>query len=54
MAVVSSSSRVSGTYVGEGIAMLGEGVIRRVIEMAASRPKHAGRPLAVTDEVSLG
>ena len=47
------TSRVFGTYVNEGIAMLGEGVYPWGIEMAAAKAGMPVGPLAVTDEVSL-
>jgi len=47
------TSRVFGTYVSEGIAMLGEGVHPRRIEVAGTKAGMPMPPLALQDEVSL-
>ena len=47
------TSRVFGTYVSEGIAMLGEGVHPRSIEVAGMKTGMPMPPLALQDEVSL-
>ncbi len=47
------TSRVFGTYVSEGIAMLGEGVHPRSIEVAGLKTGMPMPPLALQDEVSL-
>lgn len=47
------TSRVFGTYTGEGIAMLSEGVKPALIENVARQAGMPVGPLAVTDEVSL-
>tara|TARA_R110002073_G_scaffold82379_1_gene196896 strand:+ start:1563 stop:3752 length:2190 start_codon:yes stop_codon:yes gene_type:complete len=47
------TSRVFGTYVSEGIAMLGEGVNPRSIEVAGLKTGMPMSPLALQDEVSL-
>lgn len=47
------TSRVFETYVGEGMAMLGEGIPAASIENAAFLAGFPVGPLAVTDEVSL-
>ncbi len=47
------TSRVFGTYVSEGMAMLGEGVHPRRIEVAGLRSGMPMPPLALEDEVSL-
>ncbi|WP_040642082.1 3-hydroxyacyl-CoA dehydrogenase NAD-binding domain-containing protein [Psychrobacter aquaticus] len=47
------TSRVFGTYVTEGMAMLGEGVHPRSIEVAGMRTGMPMPPLALQDEVSL-
>ncbi|MBF2719660.1 enoyl-CoA hydratase/isomerase family protein [Psychrobacter sp. NG254] len=47
------TSRVFGTYVSEGIAMLGEGVHPRSIEVAGIKTGMPMPPLALQDEVSL-
>lgn len=47
------TSRVFGTYVTEGIAMLGEGVHPRSIEVAGLKTGMPMPPLALQDEVSL-
>lgn len=47
------TSRVFGTYVSEGIAMLGEGVHPRSIEVAGLKAGMPMPPLALQDEVSL-
>ncbi|WP_201619703.1 enoyl-CoA hydratase-related protein [Psychrobacter maritimus] len=47
------TSRVFGTYVSEGIAMLGEGVHPRRIEVAGLKAGMPMPPLALEDEVSL-
>jgi len=47
------TSRVFGTYVMEGIAMLGEGVPAASVEQAALQAGYPVGPLAVTDEVTL-
>ena len=47
------TSRVFGTYINEGIAMLGEGQYPASIEQAAIHTGMPVGPLAVTDEVSL-
>jgi 3-hydroxyacyl-CoA dehydrogenase/enoyl-CoA hydratase/3-hydroxybutyryl-CoA epimerase len=47
------TSRVFGTYVSEGIAMLGEGVHPRSIEVAGMKAGMPMPPLALQDEVSL-
>lgn len=48
------TSRVFGTYVSEGIAMLGEGIHPRSIEVAGMKSGMPMPPLALQDEVSLG
>ncbi|MDE2402554.1 MAG: enoyl-CoA hydratase/isomerase family protein [Burkholderiales bacterium] len=47
------TSRVFGTYVMEGLALLGEGVHPRSIEVAALKAGMPMPPLALQDEVSL-
>lgn len=47
------TSRVFATYVTEGIAMLGEGVHPRTIEVAGMKAGMPMPPLALQDEVSL-
>ena len=47
------TSRVFGTYVSEGIAMLGEGIHPRSIEVAGIKSGMPMPPLALQDEVSL-
>ena len=47
------TSRVFGTYVNEGLALLGEGQQPRAIEGAALQAGMPVGPLAVSDEVSL-
>ncbi len=47
------TSRVFGTYVTEGMAMLGEGVHPRSIEVAGTKAGMPMPPLALQDEVSL-
>jgi 3-hydroxyacyl-CoA dehydrogenase / enoyl-CoA hydratase / 3-hydroxybutyryl-CoA epimerase len=47
------TSRVFGTYVKEGIAMLSEGVKPALIENAAKMAGMPVGPLAVSDEVTL-
>ncbi|WP_379544620.1 3-hydroxyacyl-CoA dehydrogenase NAD-binding domain-containing protein [Psychrobacter sp. R86515] len=47
------TSRVFGTYVSEGIAMLGEGMHPRSIEVAGLKTGMPMPPLALQDEVSL-
>ncbi len=47
------TSRVFGTYVMEGVAMLAEGVHPRSIEVAGSQAGMPMPPLALQDEVSL-
>jgi 3-hydroxyacyl-CoA dehydrogenase/enoyl-CoA hydratase/3-hydroxybutyryl-CoA epimerase len=47
------TSRVFGTYVMEGLAMLGEGVHPRSIEVAGLKAGMPMPPLALQDEVSL-
>jgi len=47
------TSRVFGTYVSEGVAMLGEGVHPRGIEVAGMKTGMPMPPLALQDEVSL-
>lgn len=47
------TSRVFGTYVSEGIAMLGEGIHPRSIEVAGMKAGMPMPPLALQDEVSL-
>ncbi|WP_461536967.1 3-hydroxyacyl-CoA dehydrogenase NAD-binding domain-containing protein [Spongorhabdus nitratireducens] len=47
------TSRVFGTFVNEGVAMLGEGVPAAAIENAALLAGMPVGPLAVTDEVTL-
>ncbi|MGM8872307.1 3-hydroxyacyl-CoA dehydrogenase NAD-binding domain-containing protein [Psychrobacter sp. 2Y5] len=47
------TSRVFGTYVSEGIAMLGEGIHPRSIEVAGMKSGMPMPPLALQDEVSL-
>jgi 3-hydroxyacyl-CoA dehydrogenase / enoyl-CoA hydratase / 3-hydroxybutyryl-CoA epimerase len=47
------TSRVFGTYVMEGIALLGEGVPANSVEQAALQAGYPVGPLAVTDEVTL-
>ena len=47
------TSRVFGTYVSEGIAMLGEGVHPRRIEVAGLKAGMPMPPLALEDEVAL-
>ena len=48
------TSRVFATYVMEGLAMLGEGVHPRSIEVAGIKAGMPMPPLALQDEVSLG
>ncbi len=48
------TSRVFATYVMEGLAMLGEGVHPRSIEVASIKAGMPMPPLALQDEVSLG
>ncbi|HWS25565.1 MAG TPA: 3-hydroxyacyl-CoA dehydrogenase NAD-binding domain-containing protein, partial [Xanthomonadales bacterium] len=48
------TSRVFATYVMEGLAMLGEGVHPRSIEIAGLKAGMPMPPLALQDEVSLG
>ncbi|WP_434699891.1 3-hydroxyacyl-CoA dehydrogenase NAD-binding domain-containing protein [Pseudomonas sp. D1-1] len=48
------TSRVFGTFINEGIAMLGEGVSAPMIETEARKAGMPVGPLAVSDEVSLG
>ncbi len=47
------TSRVFGTYVMEGLALLGEGVPAASVEQAALQAGYPVGPLAVTDEVTL-
>ncbi|MBI4860540.1 MAG: enoyl-CoA hydratase/isomerase family protein [Candidatus Riflebacteria bacterium] len=47
------TSRVFGTFVNEGMAMLGEGIDPSVIEQAAIQAGMPVGPLAVSDEVTL-
>ncbi|WP_434562155.1 3-hydroxyacyl-CoA dehydrogenase NAD-binding domain-containing protein [Pseudomonas sp. Z4-20] len=47
------TSRVFGTFINEGIAMLGEGVSAPMIETEARKAGMPVGPLAVSDEVSL-
>jgi 3-hydroxyacyl-CoA dehydrogenase/enoyl-CoA hydratase/3-hydroxybutyryl-CoA epimerase len=47
------TSRVFGTFINEGIAMLGEGVSAPMIETEARKSGMPVGPLAVSDEVSL-
>ncbi len=47
------TSRVFGTYVSEGVTMLGEGVHPRSIEVAGMKTGMPMPPLALQDEVSL-
>lgn len=47
------TSRVFGTYVTEGMAMLGEGVHPRSIEVAGTKAGMPMPPLALQDEISL-
>ena len=47
------TSRVFGTYVSEGIAMLGEGIHPRSIEVAGMKSGMPMPPLALQDEVTL-
>ncbi|WP_137939304.1 3-hydroxyacyl-CoA dehydrogenase NAD-binding domain-containing protein [Chitinivorax sp. B] len=47
------TSRVFGTYINEGVAMLGEGLPAPAVEMAALQAGMPVGPLAVVDEVSL-
>jgi len=47
------TSRVFGTYVMEGIALLAEGVPAASVEQAALQAGYPVGPLAVTDEVTL-
>jgi 3-hydroxyacyl-CoA dehydrogenase/enoyl-CoA hydratase/3-hydroxybutyryl-CoA epimerase len=47
------TSRVFGTYVNEGLALLGEGQHPRAIESAGLKAGMAVGPLTVSDEVSL-
>jgi 3-hydroxyacyl-CoA dehydrogenase / enoyl-CoA hydratase / 3-hydroxybutyryl-CoA epimerase len=47
------TSRVFGTFINEGIAMLGEGVSAPMIETEAQKAGMPVGPLAVSDEVSL-
>lgn len=47
------TSRVFGTYISEGIAMLGEGIRPRSIEVAGMKSGMPMPPLALQDEVSL-
>lgn len=48
------TSRVFGTYVNEGMALLAEGQHPRAIESAGIKAGMAVGPLAVSDEVNLG
>lgn len=48
------TSRVFGTYLREGLAMLGEGQHPRAIEVAGLQAGMPVGPLALADEVSLG
>mgnify|MGYP000856101782 CR=1 FL=1 len=48
------TSRVFGTYLGEGLALLGEGQPPRAIEAAGLQAGMPVGPLALADEVSLG
>ena len=48
------TSRVFGTYINEGMALLAEGQHPRAIESAGLQAGMPVGPLAVTDEVSLG
>ncbi|UZE84919.1 3-hydroxyacyl-CoA dehydrogenase NAD-binding domain-containing protein [Pseudomonas viciae] len=47
------TSRVFGTFINEGIAMLGEGVSAPMIETEARKAGMPVGPLAISDEVSL-
>jgi 3-hydroxyacyl-CoA dehydrogenase/enoyl-CoA hydratase/3-hydroxybutyryl-CoA epimerase len=47
------TSRVIGTFLGEAVAMLGEGVSAASIEQAALQAGYPTGPLALSDEVSL-
>jgi len=47
------TSRVFGTYVGEGLTLLGEGVLPALIENAGRMAGMPVGPLALADEVSL-
>ena len=47
------TSRVFGTYVSEGVSMLGEGIHPRSIEVAGMKSGMPMPPLALQDEVSL-
>ena len=47
------TSRVFGTYVGEGLTMLGEGVLPALIENAGRMSGMPVGPLALADEVSI-
>jgi 3-hydroxyacyl-CoA dehydrogenase/enoyl-CoA hydratase/3-hydroxybutyryl-CoA epimerase len=47
------TSRIFGTYVMEGLAMLAEGVPAASVEQAAQQAGYPVGPLAVTDEVTL-
>ena len=47
------TSRVFGTYVGEGVAMLSEGITPALIENAGKMTGMPVAPLALNDEVSL-
>ena len=47
------TSRVFGTLVLEGVAMLGEGIDPVTIERAATQMGFPAPPLAMVDEVSL-
>jgi len=48
------TSRVFGTYINEGLAMVGEGINPRSIEVAGVKAGMPMSPLALQDEVSLG
>ncbi len=47
------TSRVFGTYIGEGVAMLGEGIAPAAIEHAAEQIGMPTPPLAIYDEVTM-
>ena len=47
------TSRVIGTFVNEGLAMLGEGVAPRRIERAATQAGYPVGPLQLSDELNL-
>ena len=47
------TSRVFGTYIGEGMRMLAEGITPALIENAGKMTGMPMRPLALSDEVAL-